>query len=77
MLADASPVGDNLLLIIGPLIVFIALAAWLCLTAYAARQRTRADKLRGESPHRGPVQGGVIDRDSAQWSAREKEPHGD
>ncbi|XVQ11716.1 hypothetical protein ACQP1W_03775 [Spirillospora sp. CA-255316] len=77
MLADASPVGDNILLILGPLIVALALAGWLGLTAYAARRRART-AARGTpdtAEHRGPVRGGVIEGDPGQRNRRDEAPH--
>ncbi|MFC5745957.1 hypothetical protein [Actinomadura rugatobispora] len=74
MLADASPVGDTTLLIVGPLVIALALAFWLGLTAYAARKRARIDRMRGASAHRGVVQGGVIEGDPSQRSRRDEAP---
>jgi hypothetical protein len=66
MLADTSPVGDNILLIVGPVVIALALVTWLVLTLHASRKRVRADRLRGGETHRGPVQGGVIEGDPGQ-----------
>ncbi|MFB4317425.1 hypothetical protein [Actinomadura sp. 21ATH] len=74
MLADASPVGDNILLIIGPIVVAVALAVWLGLTVLASRRKVRPEKIRGGSAHRGPVQGGVIEGDPGQRTRRDEAP---
>ena len=41
MLTETAPVGNNALLIAGPLVVALALLAWLTLTTLAARRRAR------------------------------------
>ncbi|WP_018657500.1 hypothetical protein [Actinomadura flavalba] len=65
-LADSSPVGANALLVVGPLLIVAALATWMFLTARAARKKVELP-AEDAGPHRGPVQGGVIDP-SADWS---------
>ncbi|WP_395111559.1 hypothetical protein [Actinomadura sp. SCN-SB] len=75
MLADASPVGANILLAVAPLVVALALVTWLFLTLYVSRRRVRTDRIRGESPHRGAVQGGVIEGSPAQRTRRDEAPH--
>jgi hypothetical protein len=72
MLAEASPLGNNALLIIGPIILALALVTWLVLTYYGRRKRPRIDRMRGESSHRGPVQGGVIEGDPGQRNRRDE-----
>jgi hypothetical protein len=74
MLADASPVGDNILLLIAPLVIAAGLIFWLGITAYSARMRVRTKRLRGQSPHRGAVQGGVIEGSPAQRNRRDEAP---
>ncbi|MFC6880019.1 MULTISPECIES: hypothetical protein [Actinomadura] len=66
MLAEASPVGDTYLLIIGPIVVALAIVLWITMTIRAAKRRARADKARDTLPHRGPVQGGVIEGSPSQ-----------
>jgi hypothetical protein len=77
MLAETAPVGDNILLIVGPLVVALALVAWLGLTAYAARKRARtaARRTPDTAEHRGPVRGGVIEGDPGQRNRRDEAPH--
>jgi hypothetical protein len=74
MLADASPIGDNILLIIGPLVIALALIFWVGITAYAARKRVHSERIRGQSAHRGVVQGGVIEGSPAQRTRRDEAP---
>lgn len=67
MLAEASPTGANILLIVGPIILALALITWLGLTLYAKQKRIRhPERLHGKATKRGPVAGGIIEGDPGQ-----------
>ncbi|TDD74512.1 hypothetical protein [Actinomadura rubrisoli] len=71
MLADKGMVGDPYLWIIGPIVVALALAIWLTMTLRASRRRTRPRDRDDGSPHRGPVQGGVVQGSPSQRNRRD------
>jgi hypothetical protein len=59
--------GDNYWLVLGPILVALALIAWVVMTVRAARRRVpHPERLRGSSPHRGPIQGGAFEGDPGQ-----------
>lgn len=61
VLADPGQVGAGNTLVFGPIIVALALVTWLGLTLRAAvlTQRRRLPAPSDQSPHRGPMEGGV------------------
>jgi hypothetical protein len=81
MLAVASPVGDNYLLILGPVIVVLAIVAFVSLTVVAGRRRdgrgSRHHHTGPGHPHRRAVQGGVIEGDPAQRNRHDEAPRQD
>jgi hypothetical protein len=58
-LAESSPTGLGILMVVGPIIVFAALITWLGLTIMASARRQRPERRHDQSPHRGPMEGGV------------------
>ncbi|MEU5876630.1 hypothetical protein [Spirillospora sp. NPDC047279] len=75
MLADASPVGANALLIAGPIVLALALVGWLFLTWRGKRKMTRRpEHKRDRAAERGPVSGGMIEGDPAQRNSRHEAP---
>lgn len=75
VLADASRLGDNILLVIGPLAFVTAIAIWIALTIRAASKRVHPEKIHGDTAHRGPVQGGVLAPDQPQDEHPKDHPH--
>ncbi|MFG2006644.1 hypothetical protein ACGFNU_46610 [Spirillospora sp. NPDC048911] len=70
MLAEASPTGANILLIVGPIVLVLALVLALGLAIYAKRKRLRhPERVQGEPTKRGPVAGGIIEGDPGQRNA--------
>jgi hypothetical protein len=59
VLAEASPVGAGILTVLGPIIVFSALAVWLGLTIMASHRKQHPERRHDQSPHRGPMEGGL------------------
>jgi hypothetical protein len=76
MLAAASPLGNNYLLIVGPLVVVVAMCVWIGLTV-AARRKNRPARGHTDQPHRGAVQGGVLEGDPGQRNRRDEAPRQD
>ena len=58
ILAEASPVGRGIGLILAPVIVVVALVTWLRLARNVGSKRIEPDKLHDQDSHRGPEQGG-------------------
>jgi hypothetical protein len=77
MLAEASPLGDNYLLIVGPLVVVVAIGVLIGLTVKASRRKSRPPRGPVGGPHRGAVQGGVIEGDPGQRNRRDEAPRQD
>jgi hypothetical protein len=77
MLAAASPLGDNYLLIVGPLVVVVAICVWIGLTVTAARRKGRPGRGHIDHPDRGAVQGGVMEGDPGQRNRRDEAPRQD
>ncbi|WP_433332770.1 hypothetical protein [Spirillospora sp. CA-294931] len=65
---------DNYWLVVAPVIVALALVAWIAMTVRASRRRARPERTRGGVPHRGPVQGGIIEGDPGQRNRRDEAP---
>ncbi|WP_131740460.1 hypothetical protein [Actinomadura roseirufa] len=74
MLADTGMVGDPYLWVIGPIVIFIALAGWLALTLHASRKRERPVGKDPGLPHRGAVTGGIIQGSPSQRTRRDAAP---
>jgi hypothetical protein len=69
--------GNNYWLIVGPLIMVVAIIVWVLLTVQAARRRNpkvQRDQVPEDQPHRGAVQGGVIEGDPGQRNRRDEAP---
>lgn len=67
MLADASPVGANALLIVGPLILALALVTWLVITWRGKKKAVQhPEHKRDQAAERGPVSGGMFRGDPGQ-----------
>jgi hypothetical protein len=71
---EASPVGNNILLIVGPLILVVAIITAVVLTTVIGRKRGRPARGIGDATHRGAVQGGVIQGDPGQRNRRDEAP---
>ena len=74
MIVATAHIGANVLLIVGPIVIAIALATWLGMTLYGARRPTHPERTHGSGAHRGAVQGGVIEGSPAQRSRRDEAP---
>ncbi|TNY36759.1 hypothetical protein [Thermomonospora catenispora] len=73
MLIMAVRLGAGYWLLLGPALVALALAVWLFLTVRAARRRVpHPERMHGDAPHRGPIQGGTLQGDPGQRNANEK-----
>ncbi|MFB4317428.1 hypothetical protein [Actinomadura sp. 21ATH] len=60
VLADPGNIGSGLTLIFGPIVVAIALVTWLTLVGKAAAKTKNVDPDHpDQSPHRGPIEGGL------------------
>ncbi|MBC6457253.1 hypothetical protein [Actinomadura sp. HBU206391] len=70
----ASPVGDNSLLIVGPIVLVLGIIAFVVATTVIARKRGRPARGSDDGPHRGAVQGGVIEGDPGQRNRRDEAP---
>ena len=68
----ASPVGNNVLLIVGPVILVLGIIAFVVATTVIARKRGRPAGGPGEGPRRGAVQGGMIEGDPGQRNRRDE-----
>lgn len=74
VLAESSPTGDVYLWIIGPTVVFLALALWIGMTIAASRRRVRPTAKDDGLPHRGDVMGGVVRGSPSQRNRRDPAP---
>jgi hypothetical protein len=70
----ASPLGNNVLLIVGPVILALAIITWVVLTTQVGRKGGRPARGDGGGTHRGAVQGGVIEGDPGQRNRRDEAP---
>ncbi|MDL4772800.1 hypothetical protein [Actinomadura xylanilytica] len=59
ILADASMLGHNLPYWLGPAIITISMVVWLGLTLSAAIRKIHPERRHDQSPHRGPIEGGL------------------
>ncbi|ACY96255.1 MULTISPECIES: hypothetical protein [Thermomonospora] len=65
--------GAGYWLLLGPALIALGLIIWLMLTLRAARHRPQhPEQLQGSTPHRGPIQGGIMEGDPGQRNANEK-----
>ncbi|MEU8798925.1 hypothetical protein [Spirillospora sp. NPDC048819] len=74
MLANADNLGDTAFFVIGPIAIFFALAAWITITLMTSRKPRRPRGGNTGLPHRGPVQGGVIQGSPSQRTRRDPAP---
>ncbi|MGP4029553.1 hypothetical protein [Actinomadura sp. 3N407] len=75
MLANADRLGDDAFFVIGPIAIFFALAVWVTMTLMTSRHpRTRRPAGDDGMPHRGPVQGGVLQGSPSQRTRRDPAP---
>ncbi|MFC9973703.1 hypothetical protein ACFVH6_22685 [Spirillospora sp. NPDC127200] len=54
-----NPTGVGVSLLFGPLVVALALVAWLSLVGFASWPGAHPPRGYDQSPHRGPVEGGM------------------
>ncbi|TDC86712.1 hypothetical protein [Actinomadura sp. 7K507] len=76
MLAEATRLGDTSLFIVAPIAIFFTLAAWITMTLMTSRKPpSRRPRSGGTGlPHRGPVQGGVLQGSPSQRTRRDPAP---
>lgn len=73
----STHLGNNYWLIVGPLVVLLAIVFWIFLTLRAARKgasKVPRGEVGDDRPHRGAVQGGIIEGDPGQRNRRDEAP---
>jgi hypothetical protein len=58
VLADPGQVGKGIGLLIGPVVIALALITWLTLVIRASSRKIKPERP-DQSPHRGPMEGGL------------------
>lgn len=71
MLAETSPLLEGIALVLLPLGAVTAVLCLVGIAVFGSRRRPRPDQIRGDTPHRGAVQGGIIEGDPGQRNRRD------
>ncbi|TDC45343.1 hypothetical protein E1281_30620 [Actinomadura sp. KC345] len=76
MLAEVTRLGDTSLYVVAPVAIFSALVIWIAMTLMTSRKPPNTGPRTGGTglPHRGPVQGGVIEGSPAQRNRNDPAP---